>query len=90
MALNHPSARILSIYHHKLLTQPLSGSSSYLDQEVLLGVLMQWGDGALWTKPGIDSDLFLFSIAQATVIRDADVPLQLWDLRVAAESRGQG
>lgn len=34
----------------------------------------------MWTKPGIDSDLFLFSIAQATVIRDADVPLQLWDL----------
>lgn len=32
------------------------------------------------TKPGIDSDLFLFSIAQATVIGDADVLLQLWDL----------
>lgn len=41
---------------------------------------MQWGDGSLGTKPGIDSDLFLFSIAQATVIRDADVLLQLWDL----------
>lgn len=67
----------------------LSGSSSYLDQEVLLGVMMQWGDGSLGTKPGIDSDLFLFPVTQATVIRNADVLLQLWDLRVVAESRSQ-
>lgn len=80
MTLNLPSAGIVGIYHNKLLTQPLSGIHSYLDQEVLLGVMMQWGDGSLGTKPGIDSDLFLFSVAQATVIGDADVLFQLWDL----------
>lgn len=41
---------------------------------------MQGGDGARGPKPGIDGDVFLLPIAQATVIRDADVLLQLWDL----------
>lgn len=53
--------------------------------------MMQWGDGSLGTKPGIDSDLFLLPVTQATVIRDADVLLQLWNLRVVqkAEDRAR-
>lgn len=90
MTLKLPSAGILGIYHNKLLTKPLSGINSYLDQEVLLGVMMQRGDSSFGTKPGIDSDLFLFPIAQATVIGDADVLFQLWDLRVVGGSRSQG
>lgn len=86
MTLNLPSAGIMGIYHNKLL----SGINSYLDQEVLLGVMMQRGDSSFGTKPGIDSDLFLFPIAQATVIGDADVLFQLWDLRVVGGSRSQG
>lgn len=41
---------------------------------------MKGGHGARGPKPGIDGDLFFLPVAQAAVIRDADVLLQLWDL----------
>lgn len=41
---------------------------------------MEWGDGALWAEPGIDGDLLFLPVAQAAVIGDADVLLQLGDL----------
>lgn len=41
---------------------------------------MERGDGALWTEPGVDGDLLFLPVAQAAVIRDADVLLQLRDL----------
>ena len=34
----------------------------------------------MWTKPGVDGDLLFLPVAQAAVIRDADVLLQLRDL----------
>jgi hypothetical protein len=46
---------------------------------------MQRGDSSLGTKPGIDGDLVLLPVAQATVIRDADVLLQLRDLWVSEQ-----
>lgn len=55
-------------------------SNSHLDQKVLLRVLMKGGHGSLGTKPGINGDLFLLPVAQAAVVRDADVLLQLRDL----------
>lgn len=44
---------------------------------------MQRGDGARGPKPGINGDVLLLPVAQATVIGDADVLLQLWDLWVS-------
>lgn len=34
----------------------------------------------MWTKPGVDGDLLFLPVAQAAVIGDADVLLQLRDL----------
>ena len=61
-------------------------SDSNLDQEVLLRVLMERRDGSLGTKPGVNGDLFFVPIAQATVVGDADVPLQLRDLWVSEQT----
>lgn len=41
---------------------------------------MKRGDGALGTEPGVDGDLLFLPGAQAAVIGDADVLLQLRDL----------
>lgn len=60
--------------------RPTLWSNSHLDQEVLLRVLMKGGHSSLGTKPGINGDLFLLPVAQAAVVGDADVPLQLRDL----------
>lgn len=61
-------------------------SDSNLDQEVLLRVLMEGRDGSLGTKPGVNGDLFFVPVAQATVVGDADVPLQLRDLWVSEQT----
>lgn len=47
---------------------------------------MKGGHGAWGPKPGIDGDLFFLPVAQAAVIRDADVLLQLRDLWVSEQT----
>lgn len=63
------------------------GSNPNLDQEVLLGIMMEWGDSARWPKPGIDGDRLFLSITEAAVVRDADVLLQLRDLKQSRHER---
>lgn len=47
---------------------------------------MKGGHGAWGPEPGVDGDLFLLPVAQAAVVRDADVLLQLRDLWVAEQT----
>lgn len=49
---------------------------------------MKGGHGAGGPEPGVDGDLLLLPVAQAAVVRDADVLLQLRDLRAAEQTRG--
>lgn len=60
-------------------------STSNLSEEVLLRILVKRGHGASGTEPGVDGDLLLVPVAQAAVIGDADVLLQLRDLRGAEQ-----
>lgn len=41
---------------------------------------MKWRHGPSWPKPSIDGNLVLIPLTQATVVREANVLLQFWDL----------
>lgn len=46
---------------------------------------MKWGHSAWGPKPGIDGDVLVLPVTEATVVGDADVLLQLWDLWVSEQ-----